>query len=149
MDREAASLARILEIEHDCCIRLARVLEAERTAVARHDLAALLAAVNEREVVQARWQRASRSRSACFAEDGTAAKLENHPAIVPLLARVRREAADLRRAQRINAAVVQGALAHVVELLAALRRNQPGSRYDDHAALQAPLPTASRAGWSA
>ncbi|MBM4265697.1 MAG: flagellar protein FlgN [Deltaproteobacteria bacterium] len=149
MDREATSLARLLEIEHDCCVRLFRVVDAERTAVARHDVAALLEAVNEREIVQARWQRASKSRAACLADHVVAAKLVNHSAIAPLLARARREAADLRRAQRINAAVVQGALAHAVELLAALRRNQPGSRYDDHAALQAPVPSASRAGWRA
>jgi len=44
---------------------------------------------------------------------------------------------------------VRGALAQVGDLLAALRRAQPGSRYDDRAALTAPLPKPAGAGWSA
>jgi flagellar biosynthesis/type III secretory pathway chaperone len=149
MDREAASLARVLEIEHDCCIQLARVLEAERTAVARHDLGSLLEAVREREALQASWERAAASRAACLGDDGEAAWLEAHSVIAPRLARLRSAAAAVHRAQRINARIVSGALAQVVDLLAALRRHQPGSRYDDHAALRAPPPDASRVGWRA
>jgi len=138
------SLVETLELERACCARLAALLDAERRAVAAHDLDALLASLRERETVHARWRHAASARAAALA--GSA---PTDPAAASLVAQLRAAGADLARALRVNAAIVGGALAQVSDILAAVRRAQPGSRYDDHATLTAPLPSASRAGWSA
>jgi len=146
-----ASLTELLEVERDCCSRLAALIDGERGAVAGRDLPRLLAAVKEREVVQALWQRAANARAAKLAASGesVAALGARDPELGRLLLAVRGAAAELGRAQRINAAILRGALGQVSDLLATLRREQPGSRYDGHAALTAPLPHASGGGWSA
>jgi len=146
-----AALTEILEVERDCCARLAQLIAAERRAIAGRDLDGLLEAVKEREVLQARWQRVSAAREAAPAAGGTslATLAARDPDLAPLLIAVRAAATELVRAQRTNAAIVRGALAQVGDLLAALRRAQPGSRYDDRAALTAPLPKPAGAGWSA
>lgn len=142
-----ASLAEILEVERDCCTRLADVVQEERRAVATRDLARLLAALKEREIVQALWLRAAAAREVRLqaTPDGS----PRDPEAEPLLREVRQAAAELARAQRTNAAIVRGALEQVGDLLATMRSEQPGSRYDDRAALRAPLPHAAGGGWSA
>jgi hypothetical protein len=145
-----ASLTEILEVERDCCARLGELIEGERRAIAGRNLAGLLAAVKEREVVQALWQRALAARALRLGpEEGAAALRARDPAAARLLLEVRTAATELARAQRSNAAIIRGALGQVCDLLATLRRAQPGSRYDGHAALTAPLPHAAGGGWSA
>ena len=146
-----ASLIEILEVERDCCSRLSALVADERRAVARRDLTRLLDAVKEREVLQALWKRAAGARAAKLASAGESASAlaARDPELARLLAEIRTTANALSRAQRSNAAIVQGALGQVGDLLTTLRRAQPGSRYDDHAAMTAPLPSLSRAGWSA
>ena len=150
-DCARAALTEMLEVERDCCARLTQLVGAERRAIAARDLPGLLDAVKEREVLQARWRRVAASRDAAPATVGgsLATLAEREPALGPLLNEVRAAASELVRAQHINAALVRGALAQVSGLLAILRRAQPGSRYDDHAALTAPLPKAAGTGWSA
>jgi hypothetical protein len=145
-----ASLTEILAVERDCCQRLGELIEGERRAVAGRDLGQLLSAVKEREVVQALWQRAAGARIARLGDDTNAtARLAGDPEASALLLEIRRAASELARAQRTNAAILRGALGQVGDLLATLRSEQPGSRYDGHAAVTAPLPHASRDGWSA
>lgn len=146
-----AFLTELLEVERDCCARLAVVVEAERRAVAERDLAGMLDAVNEREALQAQWQRAAASRQARLSSAGAslATLAAGDPGLAPLLREVREAAAELVRAQRTNAAIVRGALSQVSDLLAALKRAQPGSSYDGRAALNAPLPCAAGSGWNA
>jgi len=145
-----ASLTEILEVERDCCARLGELIEGERRAVAGRNLGGLLAAVKEREVVQALWQRALAARTARLGAEAERAALGTRdPEAARLLDQVRTAATELARAQRSNAAIIRGALGQVCDLLATLRREQPGSRYDGHAALTAPLPHAPGGGWSA
>lgn len=145
-----ASWTEILAAERDCCARLAEVVAAERRAAVERDLAALLAAVKEREVLQVLWQRAAARHAALAVEAGSLATLaELDPALAALRDTVRSAALELSRAQRTNAAIVRGALAQLGDLLATLKRGQPGSSYDGHAALTAPLPSAAGAGWNA
>lgn len=151
--RAPASLREQLERERDCCLGLARLIEVERSAVAQRDLPRLLDAVKEREVLQARWQRIAASRASLRGAAGKAAGASTNASpdesLASLVAEVRAAAEALTRAQRTNAAIVRGALEQVSGLLATVRRAQPGSRYDDRAALNAPLPHAAGAGWSA
>jgi flagellar biosynthesis/type III secretory pathway chaperone len=140
-----ASLAEILEVERACCTRLAGLIDDERSAVAQRDLDALLGAVKERESIQALWQRTAAERRAWLADEGATPD----PEVAPLVQALHDAARDLARAQRVNAAIVRGALRQVGDLLAVLRREQPGSRYDGNAALTAPLPQPAGAGWRA
>jgi hypothetical protein len=141
-------LATDLAAARDCCRDLAAALDEERRAVARWDLAALLAAIRARELVQERWLRQAAVREVL--SGGAPA-----PAAGPAGARgrdhrdeLRREVAALARAQRINAAIVRGALDAVSGLIGVLRRARSGSRYDARAALTAPS-SPGRQGWSA
>ncbi len=141
-------LAELLEVERDCCARLAAIVAAERSAVVARDLPALLAALKEREVLQAQWQRASAARRARLAAGTTVAALANDdPELLALLNDVRAAADALERAQRINVAIVRGALSQVGDLLSTLRRAHPGSSYDGRASISAPR--AAAGGWSA
>ena len=134
-----ASWTEILAAERDCCVRLAEVVAAERRAAVERDLDALLAAVKEREVLQAQWQRAAARHVALAGEAGSLAALATlDPELAALRDRVR-TAHDGR----------VGALAQLGDLLAILKRGQPGSSYDGRAALTAPLPSAAGAGWNA
>jgi flagellar biosynthesis/type III secretory pathway chaperone len=145
-----ASWTGILAAERDCCSRLAAVVAAERRAAIERDLPALLAAVKEREVLQAQWERAAARHAALAAEAGPLASVAAQDAeLAALRDGVRSAALDLARAQRTNAAIVRGALAQLGDLLATLKRGQPGSSYDGRAALTAPLPSAAGAGWNA
>ena len=146
---QRAHLAELLGVERDCCTRLERIVAEERRAVAERDLPALLEALKERETLQAQWQRASAERRARFAAPGAlAAAADEDPELVALLRTVRAAADALERAQRINVAMVRGALAQVGDLLATMRRAQPGAAYDGRASLTAPAPAAA-SGWSA
>jgi len=145
-----ARWTEILAAERDCCSRLADVLAKERHAATSRDLDALLAAAKEREVLQAQWQRAAARRTALAAEAGPLTALVADDAeIAALRDAVRAAAHELVRAQRTNAAIVRGALAQVGDLLSTLKGGQVSSRYDGRAALDAPLPSAAGAGWSA
>jgi flagellar biosynthesis/type III secretory pathway chaperone len=145
-----ASWTEILAAERDCCARLAELIAAERRAVVERDLSALLAAVKEREVLQAQWQRTSARHARLAAESGALAEsAAGHAELAALRDAVRTEALELSRAQRTNAAIVRGALAQLGDLLATLKRGRPGSSYDGRAALTAPLPCAPGGGWNA
>ena len=76
-----------------------------------------------------------------------AALASTDPALADVVATVRRDAARVRRAQRINEGLVRAALAHVTDLLNVMRRELPESRYDGRAMLTTPVPAAGR--WSA
>jgi flagellar biosynthesis/type III secretory pathway chaperone len=141
---DTARLRSLLEIERECCGRLRPILEAERTAAATYDHAALLACLKEREAVQAEWQRAAQERRRL----GRASGGGSDPALAELVRALRTEGAAVRRAQRINAGLVRAALAQVTDLLAIIKRDLPETRYDDRASLQTPA-ALTRAGWSA
>ena len=146
---QRALLAELLGVERDCCTRLERIVADERRAVAERDLPALLEALKERESLQAQWQRATEERRARFAAPGALAQVAGGDAELVALLRTVRSAADaLERAQRINVAMVRGALAQVGDLLSTMRRAQPGAAYDGRATVTAPSPTAA-SGWSA
>lgn len=139
----------LLELERDCCARLLPILDAERAAAAGYDHVALLACLHEREALQAEWERVVRKRRAHLeaATRPFASLTASDPALAALAADVRRDAARVRAAQRINEGIVRAALAHVTDTLTVLRRELPDSRYDGRATLRAPVPTATR--WSA
>jgi flagellar biosynthesis/type III secretory pathway chaperone len=147
-DRPTSELTAVLTIERECCARLMPLLDAERSAAAAYDHAALLACLREREILQAEWLRASERRRAlqktlgptCIAEDAE---------LVALMREVAREAATVRRAQRINEGVVRAALAQVTDLLAVMRRERPDSRYDGRAALTGQALSSAGGSWSA
>lgn len=142
-------LAELLGVERDCCTRLEHIVADERRAVAERDLPALLEALKERESLQAQWQRATEARREQFAAPGAMARAAgDDPEMLALLRAVRSAADALERAQRINVAMVRGALSQVGDLLATIRRAQPGAAYDGRATVTAPAPAAA-SGWSA
>lgn len=144
---QRALLAELLGIERECCAELARIVDAERRAVARRDLPALLDALKERESLQARWQRASAERRARFASPGSLSTAVAGDRELEGLLRTVRSAADaLERAQRINVELVRGALAQVGDLLGTLRRAQPSVSYDGSATLTTQAPAALGSG---
>jgi len=143
------SLRALLELERDCCARLLPILDAERAAVAAYDYVGLVACLREREVLQAEWERVARTRRehlrAAAAPLATLAAAD--PALATIVAVVRKDAARVRRAQRINEGIIRAALAHVTDTLTVMRRELPDSRYDRQAVLRAPTPATNR--WSA
>jgi flagellar biosynthesis/type III secretory pathway chaperone len=144
---QRAPVAELLEVERDCCARLTAIVAAERSAIVKRDLPALLAALKEREVLQAQWQRASATRRAQLgSETSLAERVGDDPELRALLDEVRAAADALERAQRINVAIVRSALTQVGDLLDTVRRAHPGSSYDGRASLTAPR---DAAGWSA
>ena len=149
LEPTGASLRALLELERDCCARLLPILDAERAAAAGYDHMALVACLREREALQAEWEHVSRLRRERLRETNVpfAALVAEDPALAAIAAEVRREASRVRRAQRINEAVIRSALAHVTDTLTVIRRELPDSRYDRTAVLRTPAPTAGR--WSA
>ncbi|MBM4245013.1 MAG: flagellar protein FlgN [Deltaproteobacteria bacterium] len=146
---QRAILAELLGVERECCTRLERIVADERRAVAERDLPALLEALQARETLQAQWRRATEERRSRFAAPGVLASVAaEDPELAALLRAVRTAADALERAQRINLAMVRGALSQVGELLDGIRRAQPGAAYDGRATLTAPPPAAAT-GWSA
>ncbi len=145
-----AALAAVLEEEHACCAELDELLRAERAAVAAHDLDGLLDTLKRRECLQARWERAAEARARLVREAGVplGELAARDPELARLVRRLREAGFALQRAQRRNAALLEGALATVTGLVAALRRAEPGSRYDGRASMTAPR-QARAAGWSA
>ena len=146
-----AALTELLRAERECCARLRPVLEAERAAAVAYDHAALLACLRERELLQAEGQRAAALRRHHQARGG--ASLATLAAGDDALAAAMRDAADeaavVRRAQGVNEGIVRAALSHVTDLLTAIRREQPDSRYDGRAALTADATTSGGGRWSA
>ena len=149
-DDVRATLRAVLEHERACCARLLPILEAERAAAAAYDQPGLLACLKEREAVQAEWQRSAEARRRVLRTGGAAVgrMLKTDPELATLVAAVRGEAGVVRRAQRVNEAIVRKLLAHLNDLLTVIRRELPGSRYDGRATLTAPAP-ASGGSWSA
>ncbi len=146
----SSSLADVLDAERACCARLLPLLEAERAAAASYDHAALLACLREREVLQAEWQRAVEvRRQRLAAAEGALTRLAaDDPELARAMRDTAREAAAVRRAQKINEGIVRAALAHVTDLLAVMRREHADSRYDGRAAItNRALSSAGR--WSA
>jgi len=139
-----------LRIERECCASLVDVLRAERAAASGHDLEALIAALREREMIQARWRAAAHTR--CELLEKGPARVEEVPAD-PALRALRHElAADarvVRREQAVNEAVLRAALDGVNELLSAIRRHLPGARYDGRASLAGVALPPSHPGWRA
>ncbi len=148
-EREGSDLRALLELERACCARLLPILDAERGAAASYDHVALLACLHERETLQAEWQQVARRRRESLRDAGTtiASLIGDDPLLASVVADLKRDAARVRRAQRINEGVVRAALAHVTDTLTVIRRELPDSRYDERAALRAPMPAAGR--WSA
>ena len=148
-EREGPDLRAILELERECCARLLPILDAERAAAASYDHVALLACLRERETLQGEWQQIAQRRRATLRDTGASltSLAVNDARLATVVADVRRDAARVRRAQRINEGVVRAALAHVTNTLTVIRRELPDSRYDDRAMLRAPAPAAGR--WSA
>lgn len=136
-DASIPSLAVLLGAERAYCARLLPLLEAERSAAAAYDHAALLACLREREILQAEWQRAAETRRRHQdAVGGSLARLAaDDSELAAELRAVKREAEAVRRAQRVNEGIVRAALAHVTALLAVMRREDGESRYDGRAAL--------------
>jgi flagellar biosynthesis/type III secretory pathway chaperone len=144
-------LTALLRTERECCARLLPLLDAERAAAAAYDHAALLACLREREILQAEWQRAAgqrreRQKAAGPALAGLAAA---DPELAVAMQEAAREAAAVRRAQRVNEGVVRAALAQVTDLLAVIRRERPDSRYDGRAALTGAAASSGGGRWSA
>lgn len=148
---DCPSLRELLEAEGDCCARLRPILDAERAAAADYDHVALLACLREREAVQAEWQRAANTRRQRLraASLTLAAAIDQDPELRATVRAVRRQAAEVRQAQRVNEGVIRAALAQVTDLLAVIRRELPQSRYDGRAALTAPLPASAGGSWRA
>lgn len=146
----SATLRAVLEAERDCCVRLERVLDAERAAAAAFDYAALVACLQEREALHADWMRAAEARREALRADGRTLRAiaAADSELAPVVRALRTQAAALTRAQRVNARVVAAALGHVTDLLDVVRRQQPETRYDGRAKLTAPARTAD-GGWSA
>lgn len=144
-------LAALLETERECCVRLLALLEAERSAAAGYDHAALLACLREREILQAEWQRAAGLRRERQQAAGTSLTqlAAADPAFAAVLQDVAREAAAVRRAQRVNEGIVRAALAQVTDLLAVMRRERTDSRYDGRAALTGAAVSSAGGRWSA
>jgi flagellar biosynthesis/type III secretory pathway chaperone len=149
LEPEGPSLRALLELERECCARLLPILDAERAAAAGYDHLALLACLREREALQAEWGRVSRLRRERVREMKVpfATLVAADAALAAVVDDVRRDAERVRRAQRINEAVVRAALAQVTDTLTVIRRELPDSRYDGRAVLRTPLPAAGR--WSA
>ncbi len=149
LEPNGASLRALLELERDCCARLLPILDAERAAVAGYDHVALVACLREREVLQAEWERVARLRRDRMREAAVpfAALAAADPALAAVADEMRREAARVRRAQRINEGIIRSALAHVTDTLTVMRRELPESRYDRQAVLRTPERRANR--WSA
>lgn len=146
-----AELIALLHAERDCCGRLLGLLEAERGAAASYDHAALLACLREREVLQAEWERVARlrrDRHGASAER-LAALAGDAPELAAAMREVARDAAAVRRAQRVNEGVVRAALAQVTDLLTIMRRERPDSRYDGRAVLRTPVQERAGGRWSA
>lgn len=150
-DVDTTELAALLETERECCARLLPLLEAERTAAASYDHAALLACLREREILQAEWQRAAGLRRQHQHAAGTrfAQILAGDAALNALVQIVAREAGAVRRAQRVNEGVVRAALAQVTDLLSVMRRERNDSRYDGRAALTGAAISSAGGRWSA
>jgi flagellar biosynthesis/type III secretory pathway chaperone len=150
-DADTTELAALLETERECCARLLPLLEAERTAAASYDHAALLACLREREILQAEWQRAAglRRQRQQAAGKQLADIAAGDAALNALVHIVAREAAAVRRAQRVNEGVVRAALAQVTDLLSVMRRERTDSRYDGRAALTGAAISSAGGRWSA
>jgi hypothetical protein len=144
----ASELSALLTIERECCARLLALLDAERAAAAAYDHAALLSCLREREILQAEWNRAA-SRRRELQQAAPAALGAPDPALAALVRDVAREAAAVRRAQRVNEGVVRAALAQVTDLLAVMRRERPDHRYDGRAALTGSAVSSAGGRWSA
>ena len=144
-------LSALLRLERECCTRLVPLLDAERAAAAAYDHAALLACLREREILQAEWQRAAGLRRQRQQASGPALATlaAEDPELAFLLQDTAREAAAVRRAQRVNEGVVRAALAHVTDLLSVMRRERPDSRYDGRAALTGAALSSVGGRWSA
>src|SRR5215510_4974219 len=114
-DPAIPSLATLLDAERACCARLLPILEAERAAAAAYDHAALLACLREREILQAEWQRAAGMRRERQRASGRplASLAAEDPALATAMQEAAREAATVRRAQRVNEGIVRAALAQV------------------------------------
>jgi hypothetical protein len=135
------SLADLLVGERRCCAALTELLERERTAAVQNDLDGLLASLREREDLQARWQRVSIARNRALAAGPSLAVLtESDSALAETVTALRREAAALRAAQRINDKLIAAALSGVNDLLGTIRRMLPGARYDARAAMTGNFP---------
>ena len=143
----ASELSAVLAIERECCARLLPLLDAERAAAAAYDHAALLACLREREILQAEWQRAASRRRDL--QKSAPATLATDAELSALVRDVAREAAAVRRAQRVNEGVVRAALAQVTDLLAVMRRESPDSRYDGRAVLTGTTVSSAGGRWSA
>ncbi len=146
------TLVGLLNDERACCARLLSLLEAERAAAASYDHAALLACLREREILQAEWQRtaAARRRAHATASGGSLVRLAaDDPELAAVLRDTAREAAAVRRAQRVNEGIVRAALAHVTDLLAVIRREHTDNRYDGRAALTSAALSSAGGRWSA
>jgi flagellar biosynthesis/type III secretory pathway chaperone len=148
---DTTELATLLETERECCARLLSLLDAERTAAASYDHAALLACLREREILQSEWQRAAGVRRERQIAAGTslAGLVAGDAALSALVQNVAREAAAVRRAQRVNEGIVRAALAQVTDLLAVMRRERTDSRYDGRAALTSATISSAGGRWSA
>lgn len=141
-EAEEPSLRGVLETERTCCARLLLILDAERAAAAAYDHAALLACLKEREAIQAEWQRAAAIRRRLLRRAGEmAALIAEDPDLAVVVEGARREAAVVRRAQRVNEGLIRAVLAQVTDLLTVIRRELPESRYDGRATLMTPLPS--------
>lgn len=149
-DADTPSLSALLDLERACCARLLPLLDAERSAAAAYDHAGLMACLREREILQAEWQRAASLRRECQQRAGRplAALAAADPVLAVALRDTAREAAAVRRAQRVNEGVVRAALAQVTDLLSVMRRARPDSRYDGRAALTGAT-TSAGGRWSA
>ncbi|MCC6850351.1 MAG: flagellar export chaperone FlgN [Deltaproteobacteria bacterium] len=150
-DAAPSTVASLLAAERACCRRLAPLLDAERTAAAAYDHAALLACLREREILQADWERAAAQRRRHLEAAGrTLAELAAaDPALAREIDATARDAEAVRRAQGINEGIVRAALAQVTDLLAVMRRERSDSRYDGRAALTGQALSSAGARWSA
>ncbi len=147
--REGSHLRALLELERDCCARLLPILDAERAAAASYDHVALLACLRERESLQAEWEQVAQRRRTVLRDGGlsVATLTKDDGELADVLTAVRRDAARVRRAQRINEGVIRAALTHVTNTLTVINRGRPDSRYDDRATLRTSVSAAGR--WSA
>jgi hypothetical protein len=150
-DHAMPELSALLRIERECCARLLPLLDAERAAAAAYDHTALLACLCEREILQTEWQRAAglRRQRQMAAGPTLATLAAEDPELVAAMQDAAREAAAVRRAQRVNEGVVRAALAQVTDLLAVIRRERPDSRYDARAILTGAAISSAGGRWSA
>ncbi|HEY2388640.1 MAG TPA: flagellar export chaperone FlgN [Candidatus Binatia bacterium] len=148
-EREGPRLRALLELERECCARLLPLLDAERAAAAGYDHLALVACLREREALQAEWEQIAERRRIALRQSGVSlAVLATEDAeLAAVVAEVRRDAARVRRAQRVNEGVIRAALTHVTNTLSVINRGMPGSQYDDRATLRTPVAAGGR--WSA